>query len=92
MNMSDEEINTIRPDYIILDEFHRCGAEMWGLEVKSLLTIYSDVPVLGLSATAIRYLDNQRDMSDGSKILGVVDDFEDFVTEYSNIFVAIVNP
>ena len=64
MNMSDEEIKTVRPDYIILDEFHRCGAEMWGLGVKSLLSIYSDVPVLGLSATAIRYLDNQRDMSD----------------------------
>lgn len=64
MNMSDEEIEAIRPDYIILDEFHRCGAEVWGLGVKSLLSIYSDIPVLGLSATAIRYLDNQRDMSD----------------------------
>ena len=64
MNMSSEEIKAIRPSYIILDEFHRCGAEMWGLGVKSLLSIYPDVPVLGLSATAIRYLDNQRDMSD----------------------------
>ena len=64
MNMSDEEITAIQPDYIILDEFHRCGAEMWGLGVKSLLSLYPDVPILGLSATAIRYLDNQRDMSD----------------------------
>lgn len=64
MNMSYEEIKAIRPAYIILDEFHRCGAEMWGLGVKSLLSIYSGIPVLGLSATAIRYLDNQRDMSD----------------------------
>lgn len=64
MNMSDEEIKTICPDYIILDEFHRCGAQMWGFGVKSLLSLYPDVPVLGLSATAIRYLDNQRDMSD----------------------------
>ena len=37
MNMSSEEIKAIRPSYIILDEFHRCGAEMWGLGVKSLL-------------------------------------------------------
>lgn len=37
---------------------------MWGLGVKSLLSLYPDVPILGLSATAIRYLDNQRDMSD----------------------------
>ena len=64
MNMSEKEIKSIQPDYIILDEFHRCGAEIWGLGVENLLLAYSDVPVLGLSATAIRYLDNQRDMSD----------------------------
>ena len=29
-----------------------------------MLKAYPDVPVLGLSATAIRYLDNQRDMTD----------------------------
>ena len=64
MNLTVEKIREIKPDYIILDEFHRCGAEMWGNGVKSLLEEYPDVPVLGLSATAIRYLDNQRDMSD----------------------------
>lgn len=32
--------------------------------MQNLLTVFPDVPVLGLSATAIRYLDNQRDMSD----------------------------
>ena len=52
------------PDYIILDEFHRCGAEMWGKGVDRLLSAYSKVPVLGLSATNIRYLDNHRDMAD----------------------------
>ena len=62
--MSDEEIAEIRPDYIILDEFHRCGAEMWGEGVGRLLSLYSDAPILGLSATAIRYLDNQRNMAD----------------------------
>ena len=30
MNMGEEEISEIKPDFIILDEFHRCGAEMWG--------------------------------------------------------------
>ena len=62
--MSDEELESIKPDYIILDEFHRCGAEVWGVSVYKLLSIYDKVPVLGLSATAIRYLDNQRDMAD----------------------------
>lgn len=64
MNMTESEIAEINPDYIILDEFHRCGAEMWGQGVRTLLAAYPDVPVLGLSATAIRYLDNQRNMAD----------------------------
>ena len=64
INMTPEEITQIQPDYIILDEFHRCGAEVWGEGVQNLLTAFPNTPVLGLSATAIRYLDNQRDMSD----------------------------
>lgn len=64
MNMSEAELAKIAPDYIVLDEFHRCGAEMWGQGVDNLLKMYPSTPVLGLSATAVRYLDNQRDMSD----------------------------
>ncbi|MBR1765147.1 MAG: Helicase associated domain protein [Ruminococcus sp.] len=64
MNVSEAEIAEIKPNYIILDEFHRCGAELWGAGVNKLLRAYPEVPVLGLSATAIRYLDNQRDMTD----------------------------
>lgn len=64
MNMNETEISEINPDYIILDEFHRCGAEMWGQGVEMLLSAYPNTPVLGLSATAIRYLDNQRNMAD----------------------------
>lgn len=63
MNLSESELEDIRPDYIVLDEFHRCGAQEWGRGVERLLTAYRDVPVLGLSATAIRYLDNRRDMA-----------------------------
>lgn len=63
--MTDAELEEIKPDYIILDEFHRCGAEMWGQGVKRLLNLYSDTPILGLTATNIRYLDNRRDMADG---------------------------
>ena len=64
MYMGESEISAIKPDYIILDEFHRCGAEMWGKGVQAVLNTYPTVPVLGLSATNIRYLDNQRDMAD----------------------------
>ena len=64
MNMNPAEIAEIKPDFIILDEFHRCGAELWGTGVDVVLKAYPNVPVLGLSATAIRYLDNQRNMTD----------------------------
>ena len=64
MLLNPDELKDISPDYIILDEFHRCGAEMWGKGVQRLLELYPQVPILGLSATNIRYLDNQRDMAD----------------------------
>ena len=51
-------------DQIILDEFHRCGAPEWGRGVNTLLEQNKDAKVLGLSATPIRYLDKNRDMSD----------------------------
>ncbi|MCD8347039.1 MAG: Helicase associated domain protein [Lachnospiraceae bacterium] len=61
---SETETGEFAPSYIILDEFHRCGAKCWGGGVQRLLTAFPDVPILGLSATNIRYLDNQRDMAD----------------------------
>lgn len=64
MNMSDDEIRVIEPDFVILDEFHRCGAKMWGEGVKRLLGMFPEAKVLGLTATSVRYLDNQRDMAD----------------------------
>lgn len=30
MGMTEEELAAVQPDFIILDEFHRCGAELWG--------------------------------------------------------------
>lgn len=64
MNLTDGEIAEIQPDYIVLDEFHRAGAEEWGKGVQKLLKCYDTRPILGLSATNVRYLDNQRDMAD----------------------------
>ena len=60
MSMSETELREIRPDYIILDEFHRCGAAVWGQGVQNLLSIYPGAKVLGLSATAIRYRSEER--------------------------------
>ncbi len=62
--MSDEEISGIICDAAILDEYHRGGAQTWGKSLKKFLDINSNMPIIGLSATNIRYLDNQRNMAE----------------------------
>lgn len=64
MTLVEEELASLCPRWIVLDEFHRCGAEKWGEGVRRLLERFADVPLLGLSATNVRYLDNQRDMAE----------------------------
>lgn len=48
---------------IICDEMHHLGAEMWGVVFQSGIENFSG-KVIGLSATPIRYLDAQRDITD----------------------------
>ena len=50
-------------DLIVLDEFHRSGADKWGSAVKTFIENNSTAKVLGASATNIRYLDKMRDMA-----------------------------
>lgn len=47
-------------DTIIVDEFHRIGADTWEKQVKEVI---EGKRVLGFSATPIRYLDDNRDMA-----------------------------
>ena len=58
-----EKIAAQKPAYIILDEFHRAGAECWGESTVALLKLCPDAKLMGLTATNIRYLDNNRDMA-----------------------------
>lgn len=58
------EIAGLQPSYIILDEFHRAGAECWGESTVALLKLCPEAKLLGLTATNIRYLDNNRDMAE----------------------------
>ena len=46
-------------DCIVLDEFHRAGAPLWGECVNTLLEYNKDAKVLGLSATPTRYVDHR---------------------------------
>ena len=58
------EIAAQHPACIIMDEFHRAGAERWGERVRELLELCPDAKLLGLTATNVRYLDNNRDMAE----------------------------
>lgn len=51
-------------DLIVLDEFHRTGADEWGQAVQTLLDRQPQAKVLGTSATPIRHLDGERNMAD----------------------------
>jgi superfamily II DNA or RNA helicase len=62
--MTNEEIESLNPSMIILDEFHRCGAESWGNGVDTLIKSFPNAKILGTSATNIRFLDNNRDMAE----------------------------
>ena len=59
-----DDIAAQEPAYIILDEFHRAGAECWGESTVALLKLCPDAKLLGLTATNVRYLDNNRDMAE----------------------------
>lgn len=56
------KLESLNVDLIILDELHRAGALSWGKAVKYILNKNSKSKVVGLSATPIRFLDNNRDM------------------------------
>lgn len=57
-------VPTGRYDLIVLDEYHRAGAEQWKEGVQSLLQANAQSYIFGTTATDIRYLDERRNMSD----------------------------
>ena len=63
-HLTQQQIKNLDAELIVLDEFHRCGAEIWGVGVQRVLNAYVDSYVIGTTATPIRYLDDSRDMSD----------------------------
>ena len=61
---SANKVSKNQYDAIVFDEFHRIGADEWGKNINELLDNNPDSKVLGVSATPIRYLDDNRDMSE----------------------------
>lgn len=60
--LTKSELALMKYDLIIIDEFHRVGARVWGMGVVNILTTNPNSKVLGTSATPIRYLDDRRNM------------------------------
>lgn len=59
--LEPEELNSLHPDVVILDEMHRAAAPTWEKPVQMILAQKPELYVIGLTATSIRYLDGQKD-------------------------------
>lgn len=62
--MTEEQIKALDVDFIVIDEFHHAGSDRWGPAIRTLIETHPGAKILGLSATPIRYFDNNRDMTD----------------------------
>jgi len=62
--MSESDIQKLNFDMIVLDEFHRCGADEWSKGIATLINNNTNAKILGFSATPIRYLDEHRNMAE----------------------------
>lgn len=60
MTYSNSKLNNYSTDILIVDEFHRLGAKVWGKRIKNIK--YSKM--IGLSATPVRWTDKRRNMID----------------------------
>ena len=63
LHMADDQLAELCADKIIIDEFHRAGAELWGPALQRLLEANPEAKILGATATPIRYLDEAKDMA-----------------------------
>lgn len=62
--LESEELDSLHPDVVILDEMHRAAAPTWEQPVQSLIAHKPEPVVIGLTATHIRYLDGQKDTTE----------------------------
>lgn len=60
--LSKEEMEKMKFNKVIFDEFQFCGAPVYGRSVNELMENNPQAKYLGITATPIRYLDKGRDM------------------------------
>ena len=54
VNLSREELGSIKVDTLILDEFHHLGAPIWGARINTLIETHPNIKVLGMTAYTVR--------------------------------------
>ena len=54
VNLSKEELDNIKYDLLILDEFHHIGAPVWGHRINSIINNNKDSLIFGMTAYTIR--------------------------------------
>ena len=53
-NMTEEELQNMKIDILILDEFHHIGAPIWGKCIKEIVDSHKNIKILGMSAYTVR--------------------------------------
>lgn len=62
--LTEDELNALKFNFIVTDEYHRAGANTWGAGLKALIDHNPNTKIFGTTATPIRYLDDRRNMAD----------------------------
>ncbi len=52
--LSDEELQDLDLDMLILDEFHHIGAPVWGSKIEKIIDSHNNLKVFGMSAYSVR--------------------------------------
>ncbi|WP_342429332.1 Helicase associated domain protein [Neobacillus sp. FSL H8-0543] len=60
---TSQEIKQLDISLLVLDEYHRAGADEWGKKIQKLINSHPELKIVGASATPTRYLDGNRDMT-----------------------------
>lgn len=63
-NFTLKQWQQLNAQFIVMDEFHRAGADTWGKGVELLIRSQPKAKYLGTTATHIRFLDSARNMAD----------------------------
>jgi len=54
INLSQEEIEKLDVDLLILDEFHHIGAPVWGARIDSIIETHENLKIFGMTAYTVR--------------------------------------